>query len=758
MPAQARNRPPTHAASASAGRGVQALRIPLFVLAGGSAALLLALGGPDAWLVLADDGLRVALVLAAATGWGLWPAGWLRRRASPGNCGLDGRLFCLACALGLGALSLATLGLGATGLLTAATAWVLVLVGILAGVGRLALFLHSRQIEPATPPPGRADKTSAGAATGWTLGRAASVGTTCLLLLTLAPPLAVALFGASLPPGVLWDEENRGYDVLEYHLQAPREYYDAGRIHFLPHNVYAAFPQQMEMLYLLLMYLRGGPLAGAIPAQFLHAACGVLAALAIAAWSRPGWPRRIALVTAGSVPWMAYLGALAYVELGVLFFTSVAAGLLLEGLNASDASGGRNATAETKSPCENQRRAPYGKALPCRLRKAEPCDTAPHDLARPFSPGCLRLFMAAGLCAGLAAGCKYPAVAFVPVALAVALLLAVRGALARRIGNAAVFGIMALAAFSPWLIRNAAFTGNPVYPFAYSWFGGAGWSAEQDAQWARGHALPPERGALPQRVAAALDETVLSPMFGPALWIIALGALLLARSRETALLGVWAVLILLAWAALTHMPGRFAVPVLVPLALAAGRLELPSPSLPHRALTRMGAALMTGGFVLIAGLGAVVNDATLLAKLAEHSAWWRQARNPLPTLAGRTADFAELPLLEGLPADARVWLVGDARAFYLPANVHYTVVFNRDPWLAHAARSTPTEAVAWLRTQGVTHVVFCWDEIERLRRTYGFPEFVTPAWAETLVAAGLRRVPADDTGPGRVETFEVTAP
>ncbi|MEW6253859.1 MAG: type II toxin-antitoxin system PemK/MazF family toxin [Planctomycetota bacterium] len=47
---------------------------------------------------------------------------------------------------------------------------------------------------------------------------------------------------------------------------------------------------------------------------------------------------------------------------------------------------------DLKSPCENQRRAPYGKALPCRLRKAEPCDTAPHDLARPFrvvsSPSC----------------------------------------------------------------------------------------------------------------------------------------------------------------------------------------------------------------------------------------------------------------------------------------------------------------------------------------------------------------------------------
>ncbi|MEW6251090.1 MAG: hypothetical protein AB1716_10615 [Planctomycetota bacterium] len=49
------------------------------------------------------------------------------------------------------------------------------------------------------------------------------------------------------------------------------------------------------------------------------------------------------------------------------------------------ASGGRF---KAESPCENQRRAPYGKALPCRLRKAEPCDTAPGIVAihQPWSP------------------------------------------------------------------------------------------------------------------------------------------------------------------------------------------------------------------------------------------------------------------------------------------------------------------------------------------------------------------------------------
>ena len=78
-----------------------------------------------------------------------------------------------------------------------------------------------------------------------------------VLLLLLVVPLVVMLFGACLPPGLLWPGEANGYDVLEYHLQGPREYYQAGRIMFLPHNVYTSFPQQMELLYLLLMYLTG---------------------------------------------------------------------------------------------------------------------------------------------------------------------------------------------------------------------------------------------------------------------------------------------------------------------------------------------------------------------------------------------------------------------------------------------------------------------------------------------------------------------
>ena len=41
------------------------------------------------------------------------------------------------------------------------------------------------------------------------------------------------------------------FDAIEYHLQGPKEYFQAGRISFLPHNVYTSMPFNVEMLHLL---------------------------------------------------------------------------------------------------------------------------------------------------------------------------------------------------------------------------------------------------------------------------------------------------------------------------------------------------------------------------------------------------------------------------------------------------------------------------------------------------------------------------
>src|SRR2546426_3327786 len=85
----------------------------------------------------------------------------------------------------------------------------------------------------------------------------------------------------------------------------------------------------------------------------------------------------------------------------------------------------------------------------------------------------------AALMAGLAAGSKLMGL-LVPALLGAALLavLAWRAAPGRRLARAALaFGVVALVAASPWYVRNAVETGDPMYPFGYSVFGGRYWSS-----------------------------------------------------------------------------------------------------------------------------------------------------------------------------------------------------------------------------------------------------------------------------------------
>jgi len=160
----------------------------------------------------------------------------------------------------------------------------------------------------------------------------------------------------------------------------------------------------------------------------------------------------------------------------------------------------------------------------------------------------------------------------------------------------------------------------------------------------------------------------------------------------------------------------------------------------------------------VAVVGAVGGGYTLASLLRGADAYWRQFDVPTAALVGATDAVASIePLNMLVPPDGRVWLVGESRVFYVRARVHYTVVFNRDPWLEYARTATPEQAVAWLRTQNVSDVVFSWPEIDRLRKTYGFPDFVTHAWAAALVPAGLRRVepPAEMRGT-EIEVYEVS--
>ncbi|GIK16842.1 MAG: hypothetical protein BroJett003_18060 [Planctomycetota bacterium] len=596
--------------------------------------------------------------------------------------------------LGIGSVCLLTLGLGAAGLLHRAL-WAALLSGMaLAGIVAVRRTLR--------------DRATASGQTGASPGdKRDHRGSWVWLLVT---PFAVAaIVAAAHAPGFLWSEEGWGYDALEYHLQMPREYAESGRIAYAPHNVYANFPANVEMLYLLGFVLRADVLRAAELAPYVHL---LLAVLTVgAAWLAgrefgSGGGAGCGVVTA-SAGWLAYFCGLAYVENGLLFFGFLALACLLRARRCAEVSEAGN----------------EGRAL----------------------------VIGGGAFAGLACGCKYPGVPMILVPLATLILLAPNSSWGLRMRRCALYFGVAGATFSPWLIKNAVMTGNPVFPLANAIFEAypPGWTADSQRRWDTGHAPAPEERAVLARAGMFVRRVLLDPdqRIGPGAWILAGLGLWRGwtRRREAGrihALGLGLVLLmqLAVWGGATHLYARFAVVFLIPLAgLAAS------------AVSDVKAGRLAGFGVIAFLAGSCLFNAVFLFDLGRRefapggggarAAWFAEGTVPGFEYVGR---------VNALPDSASVLLVGEARGMYFRC-ADYDVVFNENR-LGRAVRETKSdsEALNALRRKGWTHVLVHWREITRLRRSrYGFDPDVTPELLARLVQAGLVhaesfRLPGDE--------------
>jgi len=274
--------------------------IPAVLLAG--AAMLFHLAGdPGVFLakvlVALSDGGLAALIVAAAGGYGYL----IVRALAPPTAPIALRVL-TSCGAGFWLLSTGVLLAGtlASGMLSRWLWWPIVGTGLI-----LAAWQGRRWMEP-----GRRGRRFGGQALIWVI---------------FAVALALWLAGATRPPGWIGGTQADAYDVLEYHLQIPREYYNAGQIQPLRHNVYSHYPLGVEMLFLLGMILRGGAYEGMYLAKFLHGGFGILTVGAIFSAAQLG--RRRALFSAallGTAPIAIYLGWLAMVELAEVFYLCLA--------------------------------------------------------------------------------------------------------------------------------------------------------------------------------------------------------------------------------------------------------------------------------------------------------------------------------------------------------------------------------------------------------------------------------------------------
>lgn len=229
-------------------------------------------------------------------------------------------------------------------------------------------------------------------------------------LIGLLVGLVAAILVLSCVPPVSRDE-------LTHHLVVPKLYLAHGGIFEIPWIIFSYYPMNLDLLYMVPLALGSD-----IAPKFVHFSFALLTAGLLFRYLREKINVRYGLLGALaflSIPVIVKLSVTAYVDLGLIFFSTATLLALL------------------------------------------------HWAETGFR---WRHLMTAAVSCGLALGTKYNGLIVLFCTALMVPLLYVRGATptkarqVKAIGMGAVFVTIAALVFSPWMIRDYVWTGNPVYP------------------------------------------------------------------------------------------------------------------------------------------------------------------------------------------------------------------------------------------------------------------------------------------------------
>ncbi|MFO1023213.1 MAG: hypothetical protein U0903_21365 [Planctomycetales bacterium] len=530
--------------------------------------------------------------------------------------------------------------------------------------------------------------------------------------LPLIPFLLLFLLGSLLP--------EIDFDVKEYHLGGPKEWYLAGRITFLPHNVYTSFPFLTEMLLLLGMIVTGDWYWGALTGKFLLMSLAPLTAwglyLAGRRWFSPtaGWAAAMLFLT---TPWIYRISIIAYAEggLSAYLFASLFALLLAGSL----------------------------------LKHSETAQET------------WKLALICGWFAGCAMACKYPGlvsvvipmgacIAALPWTVAPSLLHQTRWKFCSRL--VLLFALGVALGIGPWLFKNAYETDNPVYPLAYNLFGGVDWSPALNAKWKHAHSSPPGSFGVTQFAENVIDVTMKSDWQSPLIFSLAPLAFLLPRRRNLVTwLSVFVFFLFLQWWGLTHRIDRFWIPLLPVATLLAGA-----------GITWSRNLLWTWGMGALCIVVGLYHLAFITTPFCGYNAFLLDlnvARAETRSMTSPEITFLE----EHLPPRSNVLFVGEAELFDATFHYAYNTVF--DFCLLEQWSKTPdgklrpySEIHQELLKRGFTHVCVNWMEILRYREpgSYDYTDFAVPRTFIDFQKQGILGPGLPDTGFQFAESLSAT--
>ncbi len=363
----------------------------------------------------------------------------------------------------------------------------------------------------------------------------------------LAVLIVINLVGA-LAPEIIWDAHS-------YHLNLPQQWLNAGRLVHVPYMFYSTWPLNLSILYAVEMSL----IPDSILPQLTHLTLGVLSMLLIYNYLHPRYGATAAIcggVIFYSIPAMSWLSTTAISDLGVAYFTLAA-------------------------------------VIAC-LRWME-------NGQRPW-------LILAALETGLAMGAKLTGL-FTLALLALVIVyigFTRRESLRHIVGQSALVIGIALVLASPWYLKSYFQTGNPIFPFGYTLFGGTYWTdivnsnfLAQQFSYAGIQRTPldylllPLRLLIPQRI----------PHEGPISGLFLVGVIwgfVQRRNRPVFYLTVYVVITFSLWMFFTTQLIRMLLPVLGTLSIVLGVGLSTLASRFHRGLL-----IVTSVMLLIMGEGAV---------------------------------------------------------------------------------------------------------------------------------------------------------
>ncbi|HMS56307.1 MAG TPA: hypothetical protein PKA27_12985 [Fimbriimonadaceae bacterium] len=231
------------------------------------------------------------------------------------------------------------------------------------------------------------------------------------------------------------------WDSLAYHLAVPKIWLEAGQIVNVPFIHHSNFPFVVDNLFMIGLPF-GESAAKAFNVAFLVFGCATILGLTRQRYgAQAGWVAALAFATVPTVLWES---GTAYIDMAHALFAGLGAYLLL--------------------------------------------------VEEDHWVGALLM--------GFAIGSKYTGMQ--PAFVAFAILLVIRLFSRAPVKGVVLAGLLTVAVGSPWYVKNAAWTGNPVYPFFHSLFPSKNWSEFNAKIYAEEQATFGVPGRSPDAVAHAL--------------------------------------------------------------------------------------------------------------------------------------------------------------------------------------------------------------------------------------------------------------